>query len=141
MITNERMAVRTAKNLVKFLNKKGAKCSSDFKYKPIRKVLRDSWYVDKLMDCGQTDCIHIDLECGSFLVVTNDCKLMSGQNIMIMDAIYSIFAEYVEGEWDNELFWKIKGIKSYSDEWGDNGMELIEPSKFCEWVSSLKFYS
>ena len=139
MITNERMAVNTAKRVVDFLNKKGIKATSKFKFKPIRKSLRDCWYVKKLLDTGATDCIHIHLEdCGSFLAVTNDCKLMSGMHVMIQDAIYSIFCEYVDSEWDNELFWKIP-MKRYSDEWGDCGMFLIEPNDFRNWIDSLTF--
>lgn len=143
MITNEKMAVRTAKNLVKFLNEKGVKCSSDYRYKPIRKIMRECWYVKKLVECGQTDCIHIDLECGSFILITNDCKLMSGFHVMIQDAIYSIYLEYVDSDFSYEPYDTLRTEKTkfYSDMFADNGMFLTEPKTFSKWVGSLEFYS
>ena len=141
MVTNETMAVRTAKNLVSFLNKKGVKCSSDFTMRPIRKTLRDCWYVKKLVECGKTDCIHIDLEeCGSFIAVTDDCKLMSGFHVMIQDAILCIYVEYVDSDFGYEPY-QLLDIKTYSDEFGDCGMFLIEPDVFKGWVDGLEFYN
>ena len=142
-MTNEKMAIRTARNLVKFLNEKGVKCSSDFKMDSVRNILRECWYVKKLCECGCTDCIHIDLvECGGFIAVTNDCKVMSGFNFMILDAITNIFLEYVDGDYGYEPYETTFGkyIKTYCDEFGDNGMFLLEPSAFVSWVESLNFY-
>ena len=142
MVTNETMAIRTAKNVVSFLNNKGIKCSSDFVYAPVKKTLRPCWYVKKLVECGATDCIHINLECGGFIVITNDCKLMSGMNVMIQDAVYNIFYEYVDSECGFEPYDSLIGIdfKTYFDDWGDNGMLILEPNKFTDWVNTLKFY-
>lgn len=143
MITNEKMAVRTAKNLVKFLNEKGVKCSSDYCYKPIRKIMRECWYVKKLVECGQTDCIHIDLECGSFILITNDCKLMSGFNAMIQDAINSIYLEYIDEDCSFEPYdtFRLEKTRFFSDEGGDNGMFLADIKTFIKWIESLEFYS
>lgn len=142
MVTNETMAVRTAKNLVDFLNRKGVKCSSDFVYSPVKKTLRPCWYVKKLVECGATDCIHIDLDCGGFIVITNDCKLMSGMNVMIQDAVYNIFYEYVDSECGFEPYDSLIGVdfKAYSDDFGDNGMLILEPYNFVKWLNRLKFY-
>ena len=142
MMTNEKMAIRTARNLVKSLNEKGVKCSSDFKMDKVRNILRESWYVKKLCECGCTECIHINLECGGFIAVTDDCKLMSGFNVMIHDAISNIFLEYVDEDYGYEPYETTFGkyIKTYCDEFGDNGMFLLEPSAFVSWVESLNFY-
>lgn len=138
MITNEKMAVRTAKNIVSLLREKGVKCESDFAVRAIDETLRNCWYVNKLKQCGATDCIYINLtECGGFLAVTNDCKLMSGMNCMVQDAIYSILLEYVEVEYPEISYEYIFGrnIKLYSDDWGDNGMFILEPFAFNKWIS------
>ena len=142
MVTNETMAVRTAKNLVRLLNEKGVKCSSDYEYKPIRKVLRECYYVKKLVECGRTDCIHIDLQdCGSFIAVTDDCKLMSGFHVMIQDAIYSIYLEYVNFDFGYEPYDTIRlgRARLYHDDCGDCGMFLVDPCVFVKWIESLEF--
>lgn len=144
MLTNERMAVRTAKSLVAFLESKGIETKTDYAYKPIRKILRECWYVKKLVECGQTECIHIDLpKCGSFLVITNDCKLMTGFHVMINDAIQAIYYEYDDSDCGHEPYDTVpyKRCKYYGDEdWGDCGMTIMEPYVFRNWVDSLTFY-
>ena len=139
---NKTMAICTAKNLVRYLNAKGVKCSSDFVYEPIRKVLRGCWYVYKLLNCGRTDCIHIDLDCGSFIAITDDCKIMSGFHVMIHDAIESIYLEYVDSECGNEPYDTLRRGRArfYTDEGGDNGMLLMDPFMFRRWIDSLTFY-
>ena len=141
MITNETMAVRTAKNLVRLLNAKGVKCSSDYEYKPIRKVLRECYYVKKLVECGRTECIHIDLDCGSFIAVTDDCKLMTGFHVMIQDAIYSIYLEYVGTDFGYEPYDSLRAGRArlYSDDGGDCGMLIVDPCVFVRWIDTLEF--
>lgn len=78
---------RVAYIVCDMLHRIGVKTLSDYKEKPIKTTLRASWYVDKLLQHGHTDCVHINLDnlCG-FLVVTEDGHIMSGSNIMIADA-------------------------------------------------------
>lgn len=140
MITNEKMAVNTAKKIVSYLNSKGIKAESEFKYEPIKKCLRYCYYVKKLLECGRTDCVHIDIE-GSFFVVTDDCMLMSGHNAMIVDGLYAIYLDYVDEENKdiNYPHYEIQ-MKSYCDEGCDNGMFLVNPQKFIDWLESKNLY-
>ena len=144
MITNEKMAIDTAKRVVSFLNEKGIKAKSDYKFKSVRNTLRDCWYVKKLIETGTKDCIHIDLEeCGSFLVVTDDCKLMSGFHIMVQDAIFCIYLEYVDCDFGYEVYdsFRTQKTKFYSDEFGDCGMFITDSNTFLNWVESLSLYN
>lgn len=142
MVTNSTMAVHTAQKIVDFLNGKGIKAESDFTIRPVKKTLRDCWYVKKLVECGCTDCIHIDLkECGSFLAVTNDCKLMSGHHHMITDAIYAIFLDYVDTEDKDDYPHYHIPMKSYCDEDCEMGMYLVEPFHFMRWIETQEFYN
>ena len=142
-VTAKTMAMRTAKNLVAALRAKGVKCECDYEYKPIRDALRDCWYVKKLVECGRTECIHIGLpDAGSFIVVTNDCKLMTGYHVMIQDAVYCIYLEYVDSEYRYEPrdTFDIGNGRFYHDEGGDCGMLLVDPYVFVNWLNSLDFY-
>jgi hypothetical protein len=147
MITNERMAIRTAKSLVAFLESKGIETKTDYAYKPIRKILRECWYVKKLVECGQTECIHIDLpKCSGFIAVTDNCKLMSGNHIMINDAAECIFYEYSTSEdfcllrFYDTLRQKQQRLYT-EDNWGEHGLFLTEPYVFRNWVNSLELNS
>jgi len=140
MITNEKMAVNTAKRLVDFLNSKGIKAESDFTLRPVRKTLRECWYVKKLVEYGKTDCIHIGLpDCGGFFAVTDDCKVMSGKNIMICDALECIFCDYIDGELDWWVFESINA-KFSCDEGGDCGIFFVEPTRLISFLDSLDYY-
>lgn len=140
---SQTMAAQTAMHVMQALKARGVKCTCDYRYGPVRKVLRDCWYVEKLADCGQTDCLVIDLtDAGSFIAVTNDCKLMTGYHVMIQDAIYSIYYEYVESDVGFEPYDTIRMGRGrfYHDEWGDCGMLLMDPHVFVNWLNSLDFY-
>lgn len=86
---------RVAYIVCDMLHRIGVKTLSDYKEKPIKTTLRASWYVDKLLQRGHTDCVHINLDnlCG-FLVVTEDGHIMSGSNIMIADAFSCLANDY-----------------------------------------------
>ena len=62
---------------------------SDTEFKPIRDVLRESWYVDKLIKLGYKNCIHLDLG-NSFIAILDDDTLMTGRNCMIGDCFDTI---------------------------------------------------
>ena len=55
------------------------------------KILRDSWYVRKLMALGYRQCIHVDLvDENCFLAILDNGRIMSGNNAMIQDAFQSL---------------------------------------------------
>ena len=83
-------------------------------FHPIEKELRESWYVDKAMQFGIKNAIHIRLH-GSFIAIVDNDKLMMGSNPMIINGyldmlftlndIYegSLFNHFVDFV-NNELF-------------------------------------
>ena len=58
---------------------------------------------------------------------------------MIQDAIYCIYLEYVDTDFDYDLYDGIHA-KLYSDEWGDCGMFIADINKFKDFIDSLTFY-
>lgn len=142
MVSSEKMAVSTAKRVVSVLNQLGIECTSDYAYKPVRKTLRECWYVKKLVECGVQECIYINLGRGSFLAVTDDCRLMTGMHCMVMDAIQSIVFEYADMDFGFEHYDALRssGARFYSDDF-DSGMILMEPYAFLDWVGSVMLNS
>ena len=55
---------------------------SNDEFKPIREVLGDNWYTDKIMELGYTECKYIDLG-STFIAILDDKHLMSGGNCML----------------------------------------------------------
>ena len=136
MVTNKTIAERIARLSVKYLSTKGIAFKCDYKFMPIKKILRDSWYVKKICEFGHTDCIFIDLpDAGSFFAVLEDGRLMSGMNLMVQDAIWSIYVEYVDSEFPYDLFDTLR-MDSYSDNCGDNGLIVIDLCVFRDWFDS-----
>ena len=135
MITNKQICERMAKRLVDYLTSKGIEAKSDFAFKPIRKVLSWCYYVQKVKECGHTDCIHVDLPyAGSFIAVLEDGRLMSGFHLMIQDAIYSIGRDYLEDLADAMEYPTFD--KFICDDTGDFGMSILDFNKFKEWLDS-----
>jgi hypothetical protein len=94
MVTQRDMMRRTAKNLIALLKKYDVKAETDFAIKPIQETLRMCWYVPKMMEMGYTECIYIDITdewVGGFFIVTDTCEVVTASNIMIIDAIESLF--------------------------------------------------
>lgn len=137
MITNKQICERMAKRLVDFLNSKGIEAKSDFAFKPVREVLRWCYYVQKVKECGHTDCIHVDLpDAGSFIAVLEDGRLMSGFHFMIQDAIYCIGVEYLD-ELADAMEYPVLD-KSFCDDFGESGMMIVDFNKFKDWLDSKK---
>ena len=100
---------KVAYMLSEYLEKKGICTTITPVVKPIESTLRWSWYVDKVKQCGHTECMHIDLNnedtidmyntgaCGSaFFVVLEDGSIMTGGNIFINDA-FATFDTTMDG--------------------------------------------
>ena len=61
------MMRRTAKRVCKILEEKGFKTYiSNTRPLPIRKILRESWYVEKMSQFGIIDVIHIGIYNGNY---------------------------------------------------------------------------
>ena len=138
MITNKTIAERTARRLVDYLTSKGIKAESDFRFAPIRKVLRDCYYVEKVLECGHTDCLHVGLpDVGSFFAVLEDGRLMSGCHVMIADAVSSIFLEYV----DSDVSQLGDAILTMADQLchdeDERAMYVVSFDKFKAWLDSV----
>ena len=130
-MTNERIAIKTAKRLVDYLASKGIKTETDLKYRKISDTLRGSWYVDKVKQCGYTDCIHIDVECGGFFAILNTGEIMTGQNVMINDAISNVIYELL-GTPDYDAFWT---LNIYAEEdWGEDALLIGSLSQIKELI-------
>lgn len=110
----------TLNKVCRLLNKYGIRTESDGHYDSPDKVLRDSWYVRKLMELGYSKCIHVDLvgeNC--FLAVLDGGRVMSGNNAMILDAFQSLeeivnpYGEYRAVEVMNRLGFEIHSNGGY----------------------------
>lgn len=87
----ENITEKVAFMLSDYLETKGISTTISLQIKPIEKVLRSSWYVNKVKQCGHTECIYLALEnedySGSaFFAVLEDGSIMTGGNIFILDA-------------------------------------------------------
>ena len=117
-MTNEKIATKVAEKLVKFLNGKEIE-TSVVSYRPISKVLRSSWYVDKVRQLGYTDCVYVEAkECGFFAVLETG-EIMTGGNCMICDAISSVIYHLL-GVPDFDAFLSLKVYADYNSE--DDGL-------------------
>lgn len=74
------------------------------------------------MQMGVNECIYINLPEGDgFFIVTNDCKVATGGNVMIVDAIQSIMIDIAEVNEYADYFLRFKwhGHPEYEgSEWG-----------------------
>lgn len=119
-----------ARQLCGYLNEKGIKTESDFVLRSIDKTLRGSWYVDKVKQCGHTDCIHIEIDDENyhcFFVVCEDGTIMTGGNIFIWDAFRTFdetsgfflltHSEYKIYYTDDDvcILTSLKGVKMFFD--------------------------
>ena len=126
------VATKVARRLCDLLNDKGIKTESDFVLRPIDETLRPSWYVDKLKQCGRTDCIHVGISnetiLSSFFAVTEDGHIMTGGNVMLLDAFaamndsdeFIMARPHMFRAWGNEyedtfVITNLKGVKSFFD--------------------------
>lgn len=125
------VAAKVARQLCDLLNNKGIKTESDFVLRPINKTLRHSWYVEKLKQCGHTDCIHVGISnniLSAFFAVTEDGHIMTGGNIMLLDAFaamsdsdeFIMARPHMFRAWGNEyedtcVITNLKGVKSFFD--------------------------
>lgn len=142
MLTNQKMAQRTALILVTMLKRYGIKVTpycTDLK--PIETVLRASWYVDKIKQAGHTDCIYIGTECGFFVILEN-CEIMVGQNIMVTDAVTSLVlscTDFVDGA-DVCDVWQMFRWHGWADEpYCEDYVAFFEISQFRELLNKLNF--
>ena len=122
MMTQRDMMFRTARNLCRGLDKYGIKASYDQRVASVPETLRGCWYVPKLMQMGVKECIYINLPEGDgFFIVTDDCKVATGGNVMIVDAIQSIMIDIAEVDDYGDYFLRFKwhGHPEYEgSEWG-----------------------
>lgn len=132
------MMRRTAKRVCDILEKKGLKTSIfDDRPSPLRKILRESWYVDKMSQFGVSDVIHISVYNGNyhlgFLVITNDCKIASGCNAMINDFFSAVRIEC--GNFDGFYFCDYN-MQFAGDE--DDGMAMCDLHTFERFMDELE---
>ena len=114
-------AIKVAQQLCAYLNEKTIKTECDFVLRPIDKILRSSWYVDKTKQCGHTDCIYIkivDEYVNAFFVVLEDGNIMTGGNIFINDAFLSFdmsldAPEFIQANSEYKLFFAVEGAITY----------------------------
>lgn len=87
--------LETALKVCKLLESYGVRCTLDERIDLPEKILRGSWYVEKLVELGIEECMHIDLK-GSlgFIAILDGGRIMSGNNIMVMDAFSSLGMEF-----------------------------------------------
>lgn len=129
------VAIKVAHQLCGYLNGKGIKTESDFVLRPIDRTLRPSWYVDKVKQCGHTDCIYVNVpnvfyNISAFFSVMEDGGIMSGGNVMSIDAFTAIDftiegGEFIVGrphlykvfEQDEDvcIITSLKGVKTFVD--------------------------
>lgn len=131
------MMRRTAKRVCKILEEKGFKTYiSNTRPLPIRKILRESWYVEKMSQFGIIDVIHIGICNGNynlgFLAITNDCKIASGCNAMINDFFSDARIEC--GNFDGFYFCDYN-MQFAGDE--DDGMVICDLHTFERFMSEL----
>lgn len=138
MITNKRIAANTARRLAMLLKSYGVHVDhyNTDEFKPIEKVLRHSWYVDKVKQMGHTDCIYIGIDGGFFAVLENG-QIMTGKNIMILDGISCVVTEIATDDpidaFSNFLW---KGFSA--DEYDDRDYVVVcELSQFRKMLNSL----
>lgn len=98
---NYKIMTKVSGMLSEYLEMKGINANVTFSIKPIEKTLRASWYVDKVKQCGHTECVHISLNGGdtygcAFFVVLEDGSIMTGGNIFINDA-FATFDTTMDG--------------------------------------------
>lgn len=142
MVTNQMMVAKTANILANLLKKHGIGVTPyDTTLKPIEKVLRGSWYVDKAKQAGHTDCVYIGTECGFFVVLEN-CEIMVGQNIMITDAITSLVlscTDFVDGA-DVCDVWQMFRWHGWADEpYYEDYVACFEISQLRALLNKLNF--
>ena len=127
---------KVAQQLCAYLNEKTIKTECDFVLRPIDKILRSSWYVDKTKQCGHTDCIYVKVSddtgeyVNAFFVVLEDGNIMTGGNIFINDAFLSFdmsldAPEFIQTHREYKLFFNdeedvciitsLKGVKMFYD--------------------------
>ncbi|MBO7731840.1 MAG: hypothetical protein J6S67_04790 [Methanobrevibacter sp.] len=126
------VAEKVTRQLCDLLNNKGIKTESDFVLRPIDKTLRPSWYVEKLKQCGFTDCIHVGIsDINAFFAVTDDGHIMTGGNFMILDAFAALsicedYGEFImarpdmfhvlENEEETCIITDLKGVRAFFDQ-------------------------
>lgn len=140
-MTNERMAENTARRLADLMRQYGIEVEPyDATLRPIERVLRGSWYVDKVKQMGHTDCIHLGFkDCigNFFIVVLEDGHLMTGANCMILDAVSCLTMSVPEGDVDvNDVFYNHFRWKGYGMD--DDGVVVFELSQLRELMKYLK---
>lgn len=65
----------------------------DYRCGTPEEILRGSWYVSKLMELGYREMMCVDMKGFGFLAILQDGCIMSGNNIMVMDAFRCIGIE------------------------------------------------
>lgn len=98
---NYKIMTKVSGMLSEYLETKGINANVTFDIKPIEKTLRSSWYVDKVKQCGHTECVYVDLNdeyTHAFFVVLEDGSIMTGGNIFISDAFITFDASMDAGE-------------------------------------------
>ncbi len=133
MITNSAIAENTCRRLVDFLKSKGVDVFPyDATLHPIEKTLCYSWYVKKVKEMGHTDCCHIGLVEGGFFAVLENSQIMTGSNIMILDAISGLCCD---NEVDpNEIMLSFRW-KGFGD--GCDGVLVVEFSELKKAIDLI----
>ena len=133
-----------AKKVCSLLKGYGIKAEIGNKCDQPERILRGSWYVTKLIELGYTQCIHIGLSASDgsslgFLAILNGGKIMSGNNIMIMDAFRAIGDEFLSD--DDSVISAINadGWEIYCDDDCDDDACIICPSydRFQEFLETI----
>lgn len=135
MVKNRQICLRTAIRLVNYLKTKGIATDTDFAIQPIKKILRECFYVRKIKECGFKDCIYVELpDAGSFFAVLEDGRLMTGFHIMKYDAIRSILCDLCLDDMLNEEEVDFLIDKSYFRNCEEEGMLIISLNKFQDFL-------
>lgn len=124
------------------LKNAGVNCKvADNELRPINDVLRDSWYVDELIDRGYTDCIHIELDtdsCSGFMAVLNTGELMTGSNAMIPSGlecvIYGICDKYEEEPEE----WMFEMMQDFTEENDDDSISIFTLDELKNFAGQIE---
>ena len=121
---------KTVEKICKLLGKYGIETETDKRNDRPENILRGSWYVQKLVELGYLHCIYIDLvDENCFLAVLDGGRIMSGNNVMIMDAFQVIgdMAESVEVWHFVDKMYEL-GFEIYTDDGYDTDTCIVCPS-------------
>lgn len=101
--------------------------------------LRNSWYVEKLMELGYNpnNVNHLELSCGGFIAQIDDNLFCSGANIYITDALSSMCYELGIDEFFVDDYCQ---IYTESDDNENDFLIIFSKEDFQEFVADYLMY-